>query len=156
MINYYELECGRRKNPPRDLLLNKFSEERREELRAQALLWPQYTYLKMRHQLVDLRRQQYTLRDSFQNTVLTQVTPLLSEETNIGALIDSDIEILPLGTKNNSELSALLFRDWTDLVPENYSQEEIALTSKFYWEKKGYAPTANSKFLDFREVEHVY
>ena len=65
MINYYELAHNRRKNPPREELLNKFSAEEQTTLEERASHWNQYKYLKMRHELVELRREQYTLRDSY-------------------------------------------------------------------------------------------
>ena len=65
-INYYELAHNRRKNPPREELINKFSQEEQNALAERATHWNQYKYLKMRHELVELRREQYTLRDSYQ------------------------------------------------------------------------------------------
>ena len=70
-INYYELAHNRRKNPPREELLNKFTEEERANLEERATHWNQYKYLKKRHELVELRREQYTLRDSYQQTILS-------------------------------------------------------------------------------------
>jgi hypothetical protein len=64
-INYYELAHNRRKNPPREELLHRFTEEEQQALAEKATHWNQYRYLKMRHELVELRREQYTLRDSF-------------------------------------------------------------------------------------------
>lgn len=57
MINYYELAHGKRKNEPREQLLAKFSDEEQETMREATTHWNQYRYLKMRHQLVDLRRE---------------------------------------------------------------------------------------------------
>lgn len=70
-IVYYELAHNRRKNPPRDQLLAKFTAEEQKTLRERSTHWNQYYYLKMRHQLVELRREQYTLRDSYQQAILT-------------------------------------------------------------------------------------
>ena len=49
MINYYELAHDRRKNPPRDELLNKFTPEEQAALEEKASHWNQYKYLKTRH-----------------------------------------------------------------------------------------------------------
>ena len=38
-INYYDLAHNKRKNPPRDTLLIKFTDEEKEELREQASKW---------------------------------------------------------------------------------------------------------------------
>lgn len=56
-INYYELAHNRRKNPPREELLNKFTPEEHAALQEKITHWNQYKYLKMRHQLVELRRE---------------------------------------------------------------------------------------------------
>jgi hypothetical protein len=108
MINFYELRHGKRKNPPRDALLAKFSDEEQETMREAITHWNQYRYLKMRHQLVDLRREQYTLRDSYQTTIIPQgaLTPIIVEES---PQIDCDITVLPLGTKNTSNAALLVF-----------------------------------------------
>ena len=108
MINFYELRHGKRKNPPRDALLAKFSDEEQETMRETITHWNQYRYLKMRHQLVDLRREQYTLRDSYSQVVLPQgaITPIVVDEK---PQIDCDIAVLPLGTKNTSTAALLVF-----------------------------------------------
>ena len=155
MINYYELAHNRRKNPPREQLLNKFSTEEQNELLERCSHWNQYKYLKMRHQLVELRREQYTLRDSFQQTILGQETPqpfLPFSEPQF----DAEIEVLPLGTKNNSLLAALLFRKWEEITPTSYTEENLAEISKCYWKKEAYKPTGHQRYFDFRELEHVY
>lgn len=69
-ITYYELAHGRRKNPPREELLARFTEEEQNKLQEKAASWNQYRYLKSRHWLVELRREQYTFRDSYQQTIL--------------------------------------------------------------------------------------
>ena len=68
-INYYDLAHGKRKNPPRPELLAKFGEEERQAAEDAAASWNQFKYLKMRHQLVEMRQEQYTLRDSFKETI---------------------------------------------------------------------------------------
>jgi hypothetical protein len=65
MINYYELAHNRRKNPPRADLVDKFTEEEQTTLQEKTTHWNQYKYLKKRHELVELRREQYTLRDFY-------------------------------------------------------------------------------------------
>jgi hypothetical protein len=99
-INYYELAHNRRKNPPRDELLNKFTPEEQAALEERASHWNQYKYLKMRHQLVELRREQYTLRDSYQQTILSQETPTPYSPYE-EPVLDVDIEVLPLGVRRN-------------------------------------------------------
>jgi hypothetical protein len=71
-INYYDLAHGKRINPPREELLRTFTAAEQEELQQWSSKWNQYTYLKQRHLLVELRREQYTLRDSFKQTILVE------------------------------------------------------------------------------------
>lgn len=155
MINYYELAHNRRKNPPREELLNKFTEEERANLEERTTHWNQYKYLKKRHELVELRREQYTLRDSYQQTILSQETPAPCfpyEEP----VLDVDIEILPLGVKQPLGAAGYIFRKWEDVVPANFTEEMLEEVSKLYWRKKNYKPSPQQQFVDFRELEHVY
>ena len=140
-INYYDLAHGKRKNPPRDELLNRFTAEEQAKLEERASHWNQYKYLKMRHQLVELRREQYTLRDSFQQTILAQETPspyYPPEEP----VLDVDIEVLPLGVKQDHGVAGYIFRNWHEVIPANYTEEKLELISQLYWRKKNYKPSA--------------
>ena len=110
-INYYDLAHNRRKNPPRDQLLAKFTPEEQDKLRERASHWNQYKYLKMRHELVELRREQYTLRDSFAPIILTEATivpPMPLSEPQM----DCEIAVLPLGVANDNEVRGWIFRKW--------------------------------------------
>ena len=155
MINFYELAHNRRKNPPREQLLNKFTPEEQDRLLERSSHWNQYKYLKMRHELVELRREQYTLRDTYQQTMLSNET-FVPTMPYSAAVIDGEIEVLPLGTKNETELAGYLFRSWENLIPQNYNEEQLKMVSDYYWTKKDYQPTGQQQFIDFRELEHVY
>lgn len=155
MINFYELAHNRRKNPPREQLLNKFTPEEQDRLLERSSHWNQYKYLKMRHELVELRREQYTLRDTYQQTMLSNET-FVPTMPYSAAVIDGEIEVLPLGTKNETELAGYLFRSWENLIPQNYNEEQLKMVSDYYWTKKNYQPTGQQQFIDFRELEHVY
>ena len=115
MINFYELAHNRRKNPPREQLLNKFTPEEQDRLLERSSHWNQYKYLKMRHELVELRREQYTLRDTYQQTMLSNET-FVPAMPYSAAVIDGEIEVLPLGTKNETELAGYLFRSWENII----------------------------------------
>lgn len=155
-ITYYELAHNRRTKPPRDQLLNEFTEAEQLEQQERASHWNQYKYLKKRHELVELRREQYTLRDSFAPTMLfeTTLTPLSIPLDN--PQVDCEIAILPLGTKNSTPLREWIFRKWENLIPANYTEEMLKEISEYYWEKKSYKPGAQQQYIDFREPEHVY
>lgn len=152
-INYYDLAHGKRINPPRDELLHAFTAAEQKELEEWASTWNQYTYLKQRHLLVELRREQYTLRDSFQETMLVEKDITVSAPP---PEIDAEIAILPLGVQGPTEISRLIFRPWTSIIPTNYSEEELKQISDFLWQKKSYKPASTQFYIDFRELEHVY
>ena len=155
MINFYDLAHGKRKNPPRDTLLIKFNEEELRTLRERSAKWNQYMYLRKRHQLVELRREQYTLRDSFAPVIPTGEGHIVSEPIAPPA-IDVEIEVLPLGTNNGTSAAAALFRAWENLHPWAYTTEQLEEISTVLWQKKNYVPTAQQMYIDFRELEHVY
>lgn len=154
-INYYDLAHGKRKNPPRDTLLIKFNEEEQRTLRQTAEEWTQYTYLRKRHQLVELRREQYTLRDSFAASIPTNEGHIIQEPIAPPS-IDVEIEVLPLGTHNGTQIAAVLFRPWEDLHPGTVTDEQLPEISNLLWQKKQYAPASTQMYIDFRELEHVY
>jgi len=54
-LNFYELFCGKRSLPPREKLLNRFSEEEQKEINEKAIELTQFKYLKLKRLLVDLR-----------------------------------------------------------------------------------------------------
>ena len=155
-INYYDLAHNKRKNPPRDELLNVFTAAEQEELRLAAEKWNQFHYLKMRHQLVEMRREQYTLRDTYRETVNMGGTPDFTLIAADDPEIDAEIEVLPLGTQNKSYASKLLFKDWFDLIPSNYDEAALHVISDYYWSKKKYTPSSTQFYIDFRDLEHVY
>ena len=64
-LNYYEFSHGRRKEPPREQLQKRFTEEELLNAQQTASRWNQFKYLKQRHLIVELRREQFTLRDTY-------------------------------------------------------------------------------------------
>lgn len=154
MINYYDLAHNRRKNPPRADLIKHFTEEEQNTLAEKASHWNQYKYLKKRHELVELRREQYILRDSYQETIFCQeATPNYNTDD---PEIDCDIPILPLGLIGKENAPGLVFREWAELIPANYSEKMLEEISNWYWRKKEQCGRPGLHVLDFRELEHVY
>lgn len=152
-ICLWEIQHGKREKPPRETLVNKFTESQIEEMRATASKWNQFAYLKKRHQLVEMRREQFTLRDSFVVTILphTQRTPVSAENV---PQIGTDIKILPLGVPGDTQ--ANLFQDIGELAPKCFDEKELEEISAFVWKKKEFTPTGNERWIDFREEEHLY
>ena len=157
IINMYELKIGKRKKPPRAELIERLSEEIRNYLQLKAESLSQYQYLKLRHELVELRTRQYTLRDCVQPTMLFD-TLRPSEVLPLFPTLDVEIPVFPLGLKNKEFISKLIFRQEDDLNLA-LSEEELKIISDFIWEKnKVEEQRKNSQrfFFDFRDVEHVY
>ena len=147
-LNYYELFSGKRKLPPREKLMARFTEDEQRELNERALQLSQYKYLKLKHLLVELRAQQYTYYDTFSNKVhshLESIKPVLDENT---VRLDEDIHVYPLGLKNGSALSEKIFGAPD---PSQFSAEELKQITKLLWE------TPRSEMvLDFTNCDHIY
>ena len=154
-LNFYELEHGKRTKDPRKELLDVFTEEDRTKIRQRALNINQFHYLKLRHLLVELRREQYTIKDSYSERVLLHNSnPPIQEEND--KTFDSDIPIWPLGLNNDNQLSKLLFRKFDELTAEKVSEKELKQISKFYWEKENEKLTWTKNSFDFENLESVY
>ena len=72
LINFYEIKVGKRDKPPREELTRRIGEERVEFLRKRASTLNQYQYLKLRHDLIEMRREQFSLQDSYISTLNVQ------------------------------------------------------------------------------------
>lgn len=155
MINFFELEKGKREKPPRDELLKRFSEEEIETLKARSQKLTQFRYLKLRHLLVELRRQQYTLRDSVLPRILGSTdAPAPSTFEKNESNFDIDIPVFPLGIQEK-----LIFKDFEELVPGVFKEEELQTISKIYWKKKEDEKRVQREskiYFDFRDLEMVY
>ena len=154
-INYYDLLHNKRVNPPRDALLKKFSDAEKQAMQEQVTHWNQFQYLKQRHELIELRRQQYTLRDSYeppQGRPQSVYTPE-PEPFYFGY----DTKFLPLGLVNESQASSLIFRSLDTLNPGQYSEYGLKQVGKVYWQKVDEAKQVNpGYFVNFENEEHWY
>lgn len=153
IINFYELNHGKRKNPPRSELLDIFSQEEINNFQEKAAHLNQFQYLKLRHLLVELRRQQFTLRDSYtapiqQRNFIFYNPP--EEEEKLG----DTIPIFPLGIDMGDYLSSLIFYDDNCFSPSSYKEKDLRLLKNFL-DNLNIAGRPDT-FFDFRELEHVY
>lgn len=155
LINYYDLLHNKRINPPREALLRKFAPEEQSEMQEKITHWNQFVYLKYRHELIELRRRQYLLRDSFAPQIVTQgYTPIAPAP--IAPDWDAGIEVLPLGILGKNMAARLIYQDFANLVPQNFTEEKLRLIYGVYWQKKEFVPSYQQQYFDFRELEHVY
>ena len=148
MINYYELFAGKRKLPPRESLVGKFNAEQQEYLNEQALKLSQFKYLKLRHLLIELRREQYTIKDNYAPKVSFQETNQVEDPFDT-LLIGEDVTVLPIGIKYKNQLCSKIFVDGRDPIPSDFTSEDLAAVSKMLWVK----PTQMS--FDFRNTTHL-
>lgn len=154
LLNYYELDHGRRKNPPRQQLLLRFEPEKIEALRARASTLSQFNYFKLKHQLVELRQQQYTYQDSYKHTIIPlKMRPY--QEMGTPSEFGADISILPLGVVRvegkHAKTFGKIFRGDRFPEPEDFSPEELNFISRFLWK-----PVESKKVFDFGNEEHLY
>lgn len=156
LIAQYELNHGKRTKPIRAELVRRFSPEEITTMQEKVTHWNQYKYLKMRHELVELRREQYTLRDSYRKTMLSMDTDDYVDP--IALEFDVNVDVFPLGLNYKDGVSLQVFRTWRELDPESIPQSDLKLISDLYWKKEQSAPSTSSStsWLDFRELEHVY
>lgn len=153
-INYYEINHNKRTKEPRAELLNSLSEEDRLYCAAQASNLNQFKYLKKRHLLVELRYEQYTLKDSFCERVLPHSTGGYQDDTPL--IFDADIPVYPLGVANNQPIQQLIFQPFDKLTPESFTEEQLKLISDFYWEKKNSSLSTTARPIRFTDLETVY
>ena len=81
-IGFYDRAHGKRKTDLPERLTRKFSPEELFDLEERALSWTNGQYLKKKHLLVELRREQYTIKDSFSNTLMARPTNKFVEEVS--------------------------------------------------------------------------
>lgn len=149
-LNYYDLKIGKRINQPREELLKRFSAEEQEQLKEKANHLNQYQYLKKRHELVELRREQYTLRDSYSETILCAQPHYYQDRGESSISFEGDIEVYPLGIVGEGEVSRLIFD--RNFSPRALNEKQLHLISDWFWKKHN----CQRKGIDFRKLEDVY
>lgn len=152
MLNYYEFSHGRRKEPPRAALLKRFTQEELTNAETTASKWNQFKYLKQRHLIVELRREQFTLRDTYIEKHMRH-TPIEPEIDPVDPDFDAEIPVFPLGLKTGP-IGALLFKEERDLNPSTYNELDLQKVLQFYWSKK--SESRPVIFFDFGNLEHIY
>lgn len=149
MINFYELFCGRRKLPPREELLNRFTQEEQTALNEKALRLSQFKYLKLKHLLRELRTEQYTYSDSHITQIMPHAASQLPNIQEEHIYIGEDITVYPAGLKSQTPLSHKIFNISKFPEPLDFTEEELKIVSDLLW-----APQSKL-FIDFTNEEHV-
>lgn len=151
LLNFYELAHGKRKNAPREALLARFTDSELFTLSARANSLNSYNYLKLKHSLVDLRREQYTLKDEYSPTI-TSLAPLNFQEENFETFGD-EIPVLPIGIPyNDSIFYAKIFNKERFPIPDDFTESELKKLSTLLWRP---TPPSN-RYFDFSNSQHLY
>lgn len=158
LLNFYDLEHGKRNKPPRNELLKRFDEDKIAALQEEAKTLKQFKYLKLRHQLVEMRREQFVLKDSY--TQLRQCEAQPPQQLDLTFDFDAEVQVFPLGVKTNLPVRRLVFQELATLVPEKFSEKQLKEICEYYWSYKDIErdclENKNMVFFDFRNEEHVY
>lgn len=155
IINFYDLAHNKRKNPPREELLVRFTEEEQERFKAKAEKLTQHHYLKLRHLLVELRQQQYQFKDSYSNLLMRDPSQSRFQQNpkDQEPVFDVDIPVFPLGIKIPGYISEKLFQPLDQVVPQNFNEKELEQVSHLIWSHR---ERPKDGYFDFFELEHIY
>lgn len=151
-IHFYEFAHGKRSEPPRQALTQRFAQQEVDAAREIASKWNQFKYLKQRHLIVELRREQFTLRDSYIEKHQRH-TPPEPDLDPVNLDFEAEVPVFPLGLVG-APFSELVFRPQGQLCPGAYTEKELDMLIHHYWNKKSQSRPV--LFFDFGELEHVY
>ena len=150
LLSFYDLSHGRRTAPIRQALLDRFSPSQLSSIKDSSTHLSIYTYLQKRHSLIELRRQQYTLKDFYSPTLSFHLEPSL--QTSNTPSFGVEINVRPFGICNGNILDQKIFNLERFPEPKDFTPEEITQISKKIW-----APASSTQFtFDFQEVKHLY
>lgn len=148
IISLYEIKIGK-KEKVRSSLLSLFSETEIQKFTEVASHINQFKYLKLRHYLVDLRREQFTYRDTYKTLVLREAMDYYTPAST--TFLDADIPVLPFGLIGSTELSHKIFAADRFPIPSDFNESELRSISSML-----FAPRTSKLVFDFRELEHLY
>lgn len=149
-LNFYDINSGKREKDPRTSLINALTPKELTQCKERALTLTPQDYLKLRHYLVDLRRQQYSLRDLYLKPVQSMEVPSPKLYMDDTLVFEADINVRPLGLRQyHPEIFTLTPN------PNDFTEEQLKEIFTFYWTKERPAEQTYYEF-DFRELEPVY
>ena len=152
LVQQYEIDHGKRTTEIRTQLLERFSEDDLGALRAKAENLQPFQHLKLKHQLVELRREQYTIKDSYAPVLLSQSTPQFFEESF--ATFGTEIRVKPVGLAYKTRICEKIFRGDRFPEPGDFQEDELEEVSRILWENS--APDTSGMWFDFRDEDHLY
>ena len=151
-ISYYELSIKKRETPIRQELLSRFDEAELTHFKDRAAALTPRRYLKLKHELVELRRQQYTYQDSYKQTIFSKPSNnSIYYKPEDHFEFGDDIPVLPLSICYNSPLYKKLFNPERFPAPEDFTEEELQKISSILWTPAQYTLEA----FDFSNPKHL-
>lgn len=152
-INFWEVNHGRRKTPPRESLLEKFTDEEQRRIFDEAATWTQQQWLRQRHQLIEKRREQFYLFYAHAHSEIAPHGPLIQPFDDVSITLGTEIPVYPLGLKEDSPFIFSVFEgvSFSRLRP---IRDQV---SNFYWAQKAAQETQNpdSPHFDFTNPAHL-
>lgn len=151
-INLYDLAHNKRKNPPRQELLDRLTIEEIDAARAKSAKLNQRAYLKLKHQLIELRQQQYNFQDTYHH-VLVPLKMKPYQEIGGASEFGSDIDVRPLGMKCagvNKPVFDKIFNTEKLPEPDDFNEKELNFISSLLWRESNL-----KKKFDFSDTAHL-
>ena len=149
ILNFYDLAHGKRKTPISPELLERFTAKELVTYEARSQKLNQYSYLKNRHYLVELRRQQYFLRDIYR-PISQKESPTPSQYKEEAPRFGDDIPVFPFGIKTNTKPYNKIFTPFREISPLLFTEREL---KKIY--RRVLNPSKEQFYFDFRNEAHI-
>ena len=147
--SFYDLAHAKRTSPIRPQLLARFTPSEIDAIRTQAASLTQFKYLKLRHELVELRQQQYTLKDTYSQSVGAFLTPepLVHSYATIETISPLNF-IAPASTP----LFKSVFNPLRFCAPNDFNESDLKKITSILWT----APAApDHGAIDFTNPDHL-
>lgn len=151
-LNFYELAHGKRKNPPREELTNRLSTIEIDAARAKSAKLNQRTYLKLKHQLIELRQQQYNFQDTYHH-VMVPLKMKPYQEAGGNSEFGADINVKPLGLDLRGPFNSFykkVFNSERFPEPGDFGEDDLKLLAKILWKENNLKKT-----FDFGNTDHL-
>lgn len=143
-ISTWEYNTGKRKSEPRPELIARIPSETRALLDSKCANWTPTQCLRARRKLVELRREQYTYKDTY-STLITRKALDWYTNPDTPLQCGTDINVKPLGLYD-----PLVFKDI--LSPFDYTENDLKRITHLLWDTN---PDALYEF-DFTNTAHIY
>lgn len=153
LLTFYDLRTGKRSSSPRSELLDRFTKEEITQIKEKSEKLNQFQYLKLRHHLVEKRKEQYTLKDTYSSPVQQILPqPYIPIEP---VIIGEDIPVFPLGIKGKKDEK--IFPNLHNINLKSYTEADLKEISDRIWSLERERNPFNDKlYFSFLDENHLY